>query len=381
LENLVNLENTFDDTFRGKTVFVTGHTGFIGTWLSLWLHSLGAKVIGYSINIPTKPSLFEILDLRKDITHIIGDVNDPKQLIDCLTKYQPEIVFHLAAQSIVKTSYDIPIETFQTNVMGTANVLESIRKVPSVRVCVIITSDKCYENRELDYAYKEGDPMGGSDPYSASKGSAELIVASYRKSFFDSKNNNNDNVCISSVRAGNVLGGGDWAKYRIVPDCFQSLKNNQPIPVRHPNSTRPWQYVLEPISGMLRLATKMWHNPVDYGSAWNFGPVNPKNKILVKEIVSQILEEWGDGKWVNVSQQIPNEKFEAGTLMLDSTKAKESLQWKPVYSLKESISETIQWYRSYENKTTDMKNLTLKQIQKYGQKAKQLDIPWATVSS
>jgi len=381
LENLVVLKNIFEGTFNGKTVFVTGHTGFIGTWISLWLHLLGAKVIGYSKNIPTTPSLFEILDLKKDITHIIGDVNDVKHLNDCLTKYNPEIIFHLAAQSIVQTSYDVPIETFQTNVMGTANILEAIRKISNVRVCVITTSDKCYENRELDYAYKETDPMGGSDPYSASKGAAELIVTSYRKSFFSSKNNNNDNVCISSVRAGNVLGGGDWAKNRIVPDCIQSLINNQSIPVRNPNSARPWQYVLEPISGMLRLATKMWHNPVDYGSAWNFGPVNPKSKISVREIVSQILEEWGYGKWVNVSQQIPNEKFEADTLMLDSTKAMKSLQWKQVYSLKESISETITWYRSYENKITDMKNLTLKQIQKYVQKAKQLHIPWAIVSS
>jgi len=220
LENLVVLENSFDGIFKGKTIFVTGHTGFIGTWTTLWLHSLGAKVIGYSKNIPTVPSLFEILDLKNNITHVIGDVNDAKHLNDCLTKYNPEIVFHLAAQSIVKTSYDTPIETFQTNVMGTANVLESIRKISSVRVCVIMTSDKCYENRELDYAYKEGDPMGGSDPYSASKGSAELIVASYRKSFFDSKNNNNDNVCISSVRAGNVMGGGDWAKIELFPTVF-----------------------------------------------------------------------------------------------------------------------------------------------------------------
>jgi len=377
LENWVVLENSFDGIFKGKTIFVTGHTGFIGTWITLWLHSLGAKVIGYSKNIPTVPSLFEILDLKNNITHVIGDVNDAEHLNDCLTKYNPEIIFHLAAQSIVKTSYDIPIETFQTNVMGTANVLESIRKVPSIRVCVIMTSDKCYENRELDYAYKEGDPMGGSDPYSASKGSAELIVASYRKSFFDSKNNNNDNVCISSVRAGNVIGGGDWAKNRIVPDCIQSLKNNQPILVRNPNSSRPWQYVLEPISGILKLATKMWNNPSDYNEAWNFGP-NHKNKILVKELVSQILESWGDGKWSDISES--KGEYEAGTLMVDSTKAMKLLEWKPVYSLDESISETITWYRENENKTSDMKDFTLDQIQKYVQKAKQLNITWAMVS-
>ena len=274
----------------------------------------------------------------------------------------------------------MPIETLQTNVMGTANILESIRKITSVQVCVIMTSDKCYENRELDYAYKESDSMGGSDPYSASKGAAELIVVSYRNSFFNPKNISNNKTCISTVRAGNVIGGGDWAKDRIVPDCIRALEKKQPIPIRHPNSIRPWQHVLEPISGMLRLAMKMWYNPSDYGSSWNFGPINSKSKISVKEIVSQILEEWGDGKWEDLSQKNRNEKLESGTLMLDSTKAMKLLEWKPVYSLKESIFETITWYRSYENKTTDMNDLTLIQIQKYIKKAKQLNIPWAITS-
>jgi len=370
------LGNLFEKIFHNEPVFVTGHTGFIGSWLSLWLHSLGAKVVGYSLEPPTDQTFFQTVELDKHISHIIGDINDQKQLVNSLKSHKPKFVFHLAAQPLVRFSYERPVETFQTNVMGTVNVLEAIRNTSSVKVGIIMTSDKCYENRELDYAYKETDPMGGYDPYSASKGAAELITSSYRNSFFNPKDFEKHKVSIATVRAGNVIGGGDWAKDRITPDCIHSLISKIPIQVHHPNSIRPWQYVLEPISGILCLATRMWQSPLEYVGSWNFGPLISKNRTSVKDLVIQIIKEWGCGNWNDISNQI-NLSHEANSLMLDSTKAMNLLGWHPVYSINESIAETIRWYRSNVDKTSDMKDLSLAQIQKYVIKAREMNIAWA----
>ena len=371
------LQNTFDGLFKGKTVFVTGHTGFIGTWLSLWLCSLGAKVIGYSLKPPTNPSIFETVELAKQVTHIHGNVNDITHLQECLSKHKPEFVFHLAAQPLLRLSYEKPIETFQTNVMGTVNMLETIRKTPSVKVCIIMTSDKCYENRELDYAYRESDPLGGYDPYSASKGATELVTASYRNSFFNPENINEHKISVASVRAGNVIGGGDWAVDRILPDCVRSLILKEAVRVRHPNAIRPFQYILEPISGILCLAMKMRKTDDNYSEAWNFGPKLSTNKTKVKDLVIDIINEWEGGDWIDVSKLVNESQHEANSLILDSTKAMNSLGWEPVYSIKEAIAETIRWYRCFVDKNTEMIDLTLQQIQNYVKKAKQMNIPWA----
>ena len=275
-------KNLFKGIYEGKTVLVTGHTGFIGSWLTLWLQSLGAKVVGYSLEPPTKPSLFETLGLENEITHTIGDIQDKQNLSDSIEKYKPEIVIHLAAQPLVRVSYEDPVETFRTNILGTVNILDSIRKSDSVSSCVVMTSDKCYQNLDANRFHKETDHLGGSDPYSASKGAAEIVTNSFRNSFFNKES-------IATVRAGNVIGGGDWAKDRIIPDCIRALTTDKQIMVRNPSSIRPWQFVLEPISGILWLCSKLYTNPKTYSEAWNFGP-NQTNKITVEKIVQNIIK-------------------------------------------------------------------------------------------
>ncbi len=348
----VNLEKDF----RNKTILVTGHTGFIGTWMSLWLYMLGAKVIGYSQKPPTKPSMFETIKIKKNIKHISGDVNDFHKLQKVIINNKPEFVFHLAAESLVRESYERPLKTFQTNVMGTANVLESIKN-SSVKSCIIMTSDKCYENKELGRPFNESDPMGGNDPYSASKGAAELVIASYRNSFFKNKQ-----IGIASVRAGNVVGGGDWAKDRLIPDCFKSLQSNKKIILRNPSSVRPWQFVLEPISGMFSLARE---KPSQFSEPWNFGPSASSKKLTVDEIVRKVIHEW-DKKGVKYGTK-NNTFHEAGILRLDSSKAIKNLNWKSVYSINEVVFETTDWYKNYFNKN-NMRDITMDQIKKYMKK-------------
>lgn len=372
---MVGTKHLFDEIFYKEKVFITGHTGFQGTWLSLWLNSLGAKVTGYSLDPPTRPSLYNIVSLRKDITHIKGDVRDVAHLYESLRASKPKFVFHLAAQSLVRFSYEKPVETFQTNVIGTLNILETIRKIPTVKSCIIMTSDKCYENRDWIYPYRENDPLGGSDPYSASKAAAELVTSAYRRSFF--QNTEKHVASIASVRAGNVIGGGDWAKDRIMPDCISSLMRGNVIDVRNPNAIRPWQHVLEPLSGLLLLANKMLDNPIKYSGPWNFGPDLSNSNIAVKDIVSKVITKWGRGKWKTNSKKIKTDYQEANHLRLDSTKATNMLQWHPVYSLDEAISETVTWYKNFSNKNIDMKKLTLKQIESYSKKAKEVNIVWA----
>ena len=361
-------DTSFDKFFQNKTVFVTGHTGFIGSWLSFWLYSLGANVVGYSSDIPTNPSNFEILNLKNKLKHYVGNINDIKYLQKILLKHQPDIVIHLAAQALVKTSYQFPIDTFQTNVIGTANLLEAVKNTSSVNVCIVMTSDKCYDNREVNYAYKETDPLGGYDPYSASKGAAEIITNSYRNSFFNSTKIDQHHVALSTIRAGNVIGGGDWAKNRLVPDCVKALSKNEEILIRNSKAVRPWQHVLEPISGIFTLIEKMWNDPKNFSQAWNFGPLKSTSVLSVSDLVSKVISNWGNGNCKNILNS-PSE-HESNLLMLDSTKASENLQWTPTFSIDQAISETIIWYKKYFDSSEDMVDFTLKQILKYVQNRK-----------
>ena len=366
-------KSMFKGIYKDRTIFVTGHTGFIGSWLVLWLQSLGAKVVGYSLESSTKPSLFETLGLENEITHIIGNVQDNQNLSDNIEKYKPEIVIHLAAQPLVRVSYEDPVETFRTNILGTVNILDSIRKSDSVSSCVVMTSDKCYQNLDADRFHKETDPLGGSDPYSASKGAAEIITNSFRNSFFNKSN-------IATVRAGNVIGGGDWAKDRIVPDCIRALTTNKKIMVRNPSSIRPWQFVLEPISGILWLGSKLYTKPEKYSEAWNLGP-NQTSNITVEKVVQNIIRIWDKdgsekGSWLDTSKESKNQPNESISLLLDSTKALTSLEWKTIYSFETAINQTVSWYKSYYNNDTSMKELSVHQIEQYSKTADQMNITW-----
>jgi CDP-glucose 4,6-dehydratase len=360
----------FGNIFFGKTVFVTGHTGFIGSWISLWLKSLGANVVGYSIDIPTKPSMFEIIELKNSITHVVGDINNLQKLQNSLNEFKPSFVFHLAAQPIVRTSYEKPIQTLETNIIGTANLLESIRSVSSVKSAVFITSDKSYKNLEKNYAYTEDDPLGGHDTYSSSKAAAELIISSYRDSFFH-RIKDEFSIGIASVRAGNVIGGGDWGQDRLMPDCINSLLSEKKILIRNPDSVRPFQHVLEPIYGILKLSQKLYKNPKNFSSSWNMGPNLSKEKIHVSQFVDKVIEQWGSGDWENISNSTL--KYEAKLLMLNSSKAKKLLNWETILTFDESISETISWYAAFNEKKLDMNKFTLSQIENYSKKTKQMN--------
>jgi len=338
------VNSSFQNVYKDKTVLITGHTGFKGSWLSLWLAELGAKIIGYSLEPPTEPNLFNSINLQERITHIIGDVRDESRLLSLFEEYQPEFVFHLAAQSLVRRSYKEPKLTYQTNVMGTVNILEAIRKTNSVKVCIIVTSDKCYENRESVHCYKETDPLGGYDPYSSSKGCAELVTAAYRRSFFNPEYyNKTHNLALSSVRAGNIIGGGDWAGNRIIPDCVRALSKGEPIIVRNPEAIRPWHYVLEPLSGYLLLGALMSKDGVKYSDAWNFGP-EEESETSVEELVKLTIKYWGRGNYVRDTATHPHE---ANLLKLDISKTCKMLSWKPIYEISETVEKTVKWYKSF----------------------------------
>ena len=338
------MNNYFKKIYKNKKVLITGHTGFKGSWLTLWLTELGADVVGYSLDPPTKPNLFEILELDKKIKHYTGNINNIKKLFDVFDKEKPEFVFHLAAQPLVRLSYKEPKNTYETNVIGTINVLEAIKKTKTVKCCIVITSDKCYENKELDYSYKETDRLGGYDPYSSSKACAERVTSAYRQSFFNPNEYKiKHDVVLSSVRAGNVIGGGDWGEDRLIPDCITSLSSNKEIIIRNPNAIRPWQYVLEPLSGYLLLGAKMYEKGIIYSGCWNFGPMD-KNIITVEDIVKQIIINWGCGKYKLDRDEHPHE---ASLLKLDISKASELLNWKPIFNLEETIKMTVDWYKLY----------------------------------
>jgi len=346
--------NRFQNFYQNKTVLVTGHTGFKGAWLCLWLNQLGAKVIGVSNEIPTNPSLFEAIALGQELIDERVDIRHFKALNQVFQNHKPEIVFHLAAQPLVRESYSIPLETFETNVMGTANVLEACKQTSSVSNIIVISSDKCYDNKEWVYGYRETDAMGGFDPYSASKGCTELVVASYRDSFFK-----NSTQKLASARAGNVIGGGDWAKDRLIPDCISGLINNKPIVLRNPHATRPWQHVLTPLSGYLLLGSLLQaQSNIDDG--WNFGPSNTQ-PITVEAMVRELIKSWGSGSY---RIEADTRLHEAHNLHLDISKASTYLQWNPLYSAEKAIQKTAEWYAYWNQKPKpeDLKRFTKNQI-------------------
>lgn len=327
--------------WSNKTVLITGHSGFKGSWLSLWLHKLGANVIGYSNELPSVPNLFSLLDLENKVVSILGDVRNEKLLFNVVKQYKPEIVFHMAAQSLVRKSYLDPIGTFDTNVMGTVKLLESIRNSNSVKVVINVTSDKCYENKEWVWGYRENDPFGGYDPYSASKGCAEIVTNAFRQSFF-----NEMGIQLASVRAGNVIGGGDWAEDRLIPDIIRGCINGQLPIIRNPNAIRPWQHVLEPLSGYMMLAEKMWVSKDRYDEGWNFGPEDG-NVISVGDISQRILDLWGCKlKW---KYDFEKNLHEAQLLRLDCTKAKTQIGWKPLLNIEETLMWTVEAYKQTPN--------------------------------
>ncbi|MDD2678286.1 MAG: CDP-glucose 4,6-dehydratase [Candidatus Nanoarchaeia archaeon] len=343
--------------YNNKTVLITGHTGFKGSWMTLWLVELGAKVIGYSIDSSSEKGLFNLSGLKDKIIDIRGDIRDLNKLKEVFANYNPEIVFHLAAQSLVRKSYDEPIHTFETNIIGTANMLEAIKHCKNVKSAVLITSDKCYKNKNHVWGYRENDELGGDDPYSASKACSEMIISCCKDSFFkDSKTN------IVSVRAGNVIGGGDWAEDRIIPDCVRFLEKGEKIIVRNPDSTRPWQHVLEPLQGYLLLAHSLY-NDSSFSGAWNFGP-SKNNIITVKELVDRFLNCWGTGSWAHNGTE-HEKKHEMKLLSLDSSKAHFMLGWKPILTFDETIDFIVDWYKNY--KKEDAYALALSQIKKFNE--------------
>jgi len=351
--------------WRGKRVLVTGHTGFKGSWLSLWLASMGARVTGYALKPPTVPAAFDLLKLETQITSCIGDIRDRTALAACAERAQPEIVFHLAAQPIVLLSYEQPIETYETNIMGTAYLLEQMRHCPSTRAVVAITSDKCYENREQQQGYREDDPMGGFDPYSSSKGCAELVIAAYRNSFFASRTGGERRAALASARAGNVIGGGDWAPDRLVPDIFRSISTGKNVVIRRPRSVRPWQHVLEPLGGYLTLARRLYDD-ASFAQAWNFGP-EERDACDVETLVRAVCAQWGGASYTIESENL---KHEAGYLRLNIEKSETMLGWKPIWRFDRTVANTVAWYRAYMD-GADMRAFSLAQIDEYmGDQAK-----------
>ena len=347
--------------WAGKRVLITGHTGFKGGWLSLWLQQLGAEIVGYALEPPTQPNLFELAQVGQGMESVLGDVRDLAHLQTVFARSRPEIVFHLAAQPLVRDSYQFPVETYATNVMGTVHLLEAVRQTGGVRVVVNITSDKCYENREWVWGYREAEPMGGYDPYSNSKGCAELVTSAYRNSFFNPADFQRHGVALASVRAGNVIGGGDWARDRLIPDIMKAFLADQPVTIRNPHAIRPWQHALEPLNGYVELAEKLWQHGSDYAEGWNFGP-GDDDAQPVSWIVERLAALWGQtARWVLDEGNHPHE---AHYLRLDCAKAKMRLGWRPRWNLEQALTTTVDWYRAYAAHK-DMRAVTLGQISGY----------------
>lgn len=354
-------EVVMNEFWSGRSVFLTGHTGFKGSWLGLWLQRLGAKVHGYALAPCTQPSLFELGRVAEGMCSTIGDVRDRDALRRAVRSAAPEVVFHLAAQPIVRESYEDPIGTYSTNVMGTAHLLDEVRQIPSVRSVVVVTSDKCYENRELDRGYAEDDAVGGFDPYSSSKGCAELVTASFRNSFFRPTDNARHRVGIASARAGNVVGGGDWSRDRLIPDILRAIDAGLPVRIRNPHATRPWQHVLEPLGGYLLLAQRLLERGADFAEAWNFGP-DAGDARPVRWIVERMTEQWGFGaSWTLDGGEHPHE---ARFLKLDIAKATNRLGWRPRWGLDECLRRIVDWHRAFRD-GTDMRTFTLRQIEEF----------------
>ena len=352
----------FGNFYKGKKVLITGHTGFKGSWLSIWFQELGAEVVGVGLAPYSEKDNFVLSGIGKRIkADIRADIRDGEKMKQIFAEYQPEIVFHLAAQPLVRLSYEQPVETYQTNVMGTINIMEAIHATKSVKVGVMITTDKCYDNKEQLKGYVETDPFGGYDPYSSSKGACEIAIQSWRRSFFNPEDyGKKHTVSIASVRAGNVIGGGDWAKDRIIPDCIRALETTKVIDIRSPKAVRPWEHVLEPLSGYMLLAQKMWEKPTEYCEGWNFGP-EAESVLTVWEVASAIIESFGFGELKDVSD--PNAFHEANLLMLNIEKAKIRLGWKPRLNAKEGAVLTSDWYKRY--KTENVYEICLDEINKF----------------
>ena len=341
--------------FKSRKILVTGHTGFIGSWLTKWLTMLSADVCGYALEPYTHPNMYDTMGLDKFLVYVKGDIRNANLLRKTLTEFQPEIIIHLAAQPIVLESYSDPVDTFDVNVTGTVNLLNEVRKVGSVRVIIVMTSDKSYRNNEWVYPYRENDALGGKDPYSASKSCQDIVVDSFRESYFY-----HSGIAISSIRAGNVIGGGDWAPFRIIPDLVRGIVKGETVKIRNPNSVRPWQHVLEPISGMLMLAERMYRN-IEFSGNWNFGPESHK-EITVKKLAETFIGLWGSGNYSIEEMQSYNE---ADYLQLDISKAKRELKWMPRYDSTVALRETVDWYKGYYSGETSMGEKTEEQIEKY----------------
>ena len=343
--------------WKGKRVFVTGHTGFKGSWLSLWLQLMGAEVKGFSLAPPTQPALFEVAKVGDNMQTEIGDIRNLQQLSQSIRAFNPDVLLHLAAQPLVRLSYKEPVDTYSTNVMGTVNVLEAARYAPQLKSVVIITTDKCYENREWEWGYRENEPMGGHDPYSNSKGCAELVVSAYRRSFFYT----NDTTAVASARAGNVIGGGDWADDRLIPDILRAFEQQQPVIIRNPLSTRPWQHVLEPLSGYLVLAERLYNEGNAFAEGWNFGPKDDDCQP-VQWILEKMVQFWGEGaryEWDKSEQP-----HEANFLKLDCSKAATRLKWHPQWRLADTLEKIVHWHRAW-LRGADMQTHCLYEIKGY----------------
>ncbi|OGC10914.1 CDP-glucose 4,6-dehydratase [candidate division WOR-1 bacterium RIFOXYC2_FULL_37_10] len=347
--------------WKDKRVFLTGHTGFKGAWLSLWLNLLGAKVTGYALNPPTNPSLFKLCKIEELVTSVIGDIRDLENLQKALFKAKPDIVIHMAAQPLVRDSYKNPVDTYSTNVMGTVNLLEAVRICKTVRAFINVTTDKCYENKERAAGYCEDEPLGGYDPYSSSKACSEIVTAAYRNSFFNPKEYSAHGVGIATARAGNVVGGGDWAQDRLIPDFVRAILSNKKITIRNPKAIRPWQHVLEPLFGYLLLAEKLYENGAKYSQAWNFGS-DEKDSRSVLWIVKKLCFKWGEA----ASYEIDKGKHphEAHYLKLDCTKVKKRLDWNPKWDLEKALDKIVEWTRAYKERK-DLRRVCYNQIELY----------------
>ena len=347
--------------WNGKRVLLTGHTGFKGSWLSLWMQSIGAQLVGYALAPPTNPSLFDVAEVGKGMVSINGDIRDLDHVRGVFAEHRPEIVIHMAAQPLVRHSYIEPVETYATNVMGTVHLLEAVRNTPGIKAVVNITTDKCYENREWLWGYRENEPMGGYDPYSNSKGCAELVSSAYRSSFFHSNSHAQHGVALATVRAGNVIGGGDWAQDRLIPDILAAFEHSNIVNIRSPHAIRPWQYVLEPLRGYLTLAERLYEHGPGYAEGWNFGP-NDEDAKPVGWIVEQMAAMWGnDARW---KIDIGEHRHEANYLKLDISKARNRLDWHPVLRLNDALNLIIDWAKQRQE-GADMRKMTLAQIHAY----------------
>lgn len=360
-----NMIDIFNNFYKGKRVLVTGHTGFKGSWLSIWLHELGSEVVGIGLDPYSENDNFVLSGIgRKIKADIRADIRDGQKMKEIFAEYQPEIVFHLAAQPLVRLSYDIPVETYEANVMGTIHIMEAIRATKSVKVGVMITTDKCYDNCETLEGYVETDPFGGYDPYSSSKGACEVAIQSWRRSFFNPEDYGKKHVVsLASVRAGNVIGGGDWAKDRIIPDCIRALEAGKVIDIRSPKAVRPWEHVLEPLSGYMLLAQLMWDNPTEYCEGWNFGP-EAEGVSTVWEVASEVIKNYGSGELKDSSD--PNAVHEANLLMLNINKAKSRLGWYPRMNMQQCMVLVVDWYKRYQ--TEDVYELCVEEIEKFIEK-------------